>query len=487
MGNKKYEKIMGWLALVVLVVMLVSILFLPLLQGQNIGEVLGNVLDTQIYHEFKYDSIHDYYSYTNDDTDDSYDDEDDDEYDEYDDDEYDEYDDDEYRQRAEQEYKRIKRDIKHIEKFENSVTFGNEITLLTKYIMYASEVKEIELVNFRYSIVMVILVVVMTIIIILYLLALFIQTLINILRKKVDITKIQKRICRCLFVLVPFYIILNWQQEILINNAYQGLDFYEREGIVISRIGVGCILPFVVLLVFLFSYWILYVRTQLDIRKKAERIVINKLLFFLMMTMVGVSILMNFTGALKNGIREQKTSDIAVGAAFQISWIDFNIETYELEHEDEDKEIKNKKKRNVERLYEDSNEISQKRLIGGILLIIGAILTVQNFCSMNKSVYQNQENRKYLMWTIINLMIYVTAYFILLRANSLAMDLLEENSSKPYWVGSLIVDIGVWVPILLNVGIILIDFWKCHINKILDMKARDLAAQSENQSIEINE
>ena len=48
MVSKKYESIMGWLALVVLIVMLGSVLFLPLIQGQNIGEIFGEVLNEQI-------------------------------------------------------------------------------------------------------------------------------------------------------------------------------------------------------------------------------------------------------------------------------------------------------------------------------------------------------------------------------------------------------------------------------------------------------
>lgn len=474
MVSKKYESIMGWLALVVLIVMLGSVLFLPLIQGQNIGEIFGEVLNEQIYHEFEYDSKHDYYSYTNDeDTDDSYDDE-------------------EYRQRAEQEYKRIKRDIRHIEKFENSVSFGNEITLLTKYIQYASEVKERMLVGFRYSIAMVIMVVVMVVVVILYLSAMLIMTLINLLRRRADINKIQRRLCRSLFVLIPLIIALNWERLILYNSTKHGMLYNIQAGITTGRIGVGCILACAVLVIYLIAYWVMHVHIQISKKKIAERTVINQLLFFILMAIAGLSLLLNFTTALKDDNSQQRTSDVVIGSAFQLSMYDFVMETYEIEYEQENENDEDEKKterwEEIEEFYEEGRECMQKSFIGGIFLLIGTIFAIQIFCSMNKAAYQKWENKRYLIWIIINLFLYIVAYFMLHKANSIRMDLLEDLLSKQEreQVGSLLVNFGVFGPILLNVFMLLANLWKEYINKFLDNKASALAVETEKLSSGMN-
>ena len=74
------------------------------------------------------------------------------------------------------------------------------------------------------------------------------------------------------------------------------------------------------------------------------------------------------------------------------------------------------------------------------------------------------------------------------KANSIRMDLLEDLLSKQEreQVGSLLVNFGVFGPILLNVFMLLANLWKEYINKFLDNKASALAVETEKLSSGMN-
>lgn len=473
--NQKKEMVMAWLAVAVLLVILISVLLCPFIQGKNIGKVYGEVFNNQIYHEYEYDSDEDYYypSETR----------------KYDDD-YD-FDDSGYRRKAEKEDKKIRRDVKHLEEFEDSVTFADEVRLLTKYIKYVVKADEDELISFRYSFVITVLILLMAAVLAVYLLVAFIRTLLNLLKKKIDINKIQRRLCRVLFFLIPYIIMVNWQSSLTVNVFFKRSYLYGA--LLQAKLGLGCVLPCVLIVIYLILYWGIRVHSHLKGGEPVERLLINRLAYFIMMVVAGGVLLLNFDTALYSGSGMTASADLAAESAYCSSSTMYAYETYELEHEKDDDEEdddegffeKNKSKREHE--FEKMDAIYKRRMAAGIFILLGIMVTVKIICSINAATYLNQDVIWPRVWAGLNVVLYLAAYLFLLRSNKLELDAIEDFASKSekVYLTSSTIGRAVILPIVLNAFLIVADIWRKYINRALDRRNNvTLPIQDEEQEIQ---
>lgn len=469
--SQRHEMIMAWLAVAVILGMMVSVLLLPLIQGDNIGGVYGEVFNNQVYHEYEYNSTHDYYYPTG--TDLYGDDYDFSSSSSSDSDKY--FDDSEYRIKAERDEKKIRRDVKHLEKFEDSVSLIDEVRLLMKYIKYIVTVGEDEVISFRYSLGVTILILVMAVVLAAYLLYAFISTLMNLLMQKADIDNIQRRLCRVLFFLIPYIIIVGWQRSLMTNVFFpkvnhSGLSLQDG-----AELGIGCIFPCGMLVAYLVLYWGIRMNSHLKGEGAVERLLINRLVCFIMMAAAGGGLLLNADRALYSTSVIASSTDLVAESAYRTSYAKYAFETYELEHEDDeddedDEGLFKKSKRDEERTFGKMYTILNRRMIAGILMLLGTMFTIQIICSINKATYLNQDVVRHRVWAGLNVALYLTAYLLLLKSNKLELDRIKDfaSTSKELYLVGAIIGKAVVLQIALNVFIIVADIWRKYINRALD-------------------
>lgn len=429
MKQKKREIVMIWAGVLVLLGVLVAVLFLPLLSGENIGEYYAEAFKDKVNRQYDLNDV---------------------DYDEMSEDESEIFED-----KAEKEENKIERQIKDIRKFDDEITFFDQFTLFGDYMYYRSDVEKDEVASYRFTLAYNMLIIVAVVAMVSYIIGAVIVLLIKMIKKELTLEAVRKRVGKCLYFLIPLFVVTGGQKYFMMLKHNYG---YISE---MDIFGKGVMIPCVLVFGYLLFNWFVSLHVNMERVVTRERFVMNRMVILVMLLAASFGILMEFGNIYNSTSMGVQRCNIATIAWNELCENKEYIEELEDEmmEEDADEEYIEERIRDVEK----RNKAYTFLIPAGFVFLITTFLSVAIFNSLVNCQYGDEERSSYIVLSCINLVLHFLAILLLVKG----YDKIDYDESLD---GYLRLGFSMVISCLIQVFIICMGIWKKCINKTLDKK-----------------
>lgn len=447
--NKKQRIGVGIISVVLLIIAIVAPLFTPIMSEKYAGDNMAARLDYMIQREYDLEEQDGEYYYNDQLTEDE-----------------------EFINHYKNENKKISRDLKSIEKYNDNISIYEEINYLVKLSKYYHDLKEGMLSQYTGQLVTVIVIIAIIAAMIIYSVIMIIISIINMVKGDFTSYKSHRRARRLLYFIIPLMLAVKFQSSI-ISQYIEG------------SIGIGLIILCIIIGLYTIISMLSEVNFQIEDKESSTKTLVVGIMIATVM-----SLSLNFA----TGIAYSRNS-IPVGNCLPDGVLYYEVydEWYELseEYEDEhnatdDEDTYDSKDYGDSKELKYWKELNKYEMLTGVLTALAITVTLLMIGSIGNSVYKRRRLLLYPFLAGLNIMLYIASIFTAIEAinkyNRYTSKYGEYTANKD--AGSL--GMSFCFIIALNILIIIMEIYRIIMNKKMTMIQEAGTSQYNNWASQVN-